>query len=171
MFPFHLLVIPSSLAQQSSCRHGTDHLGIIIALWRFRMASRSRASEYCSNALRIGRFVFRFYCVERPSLILKKKRDAHTIRLVSKFMNTTRDIFARKSVQKRQCDVEKCTRRRTAKSSGKEKAAIKLMNRTKKAGYLLKHTAAAGRRERGRFIRVKKLPARHRAISVARRGR
>lgn len=44
--PFRSLVIPSSLAQQSSCRRGTDHLGIIIALWRFRMASRSRASEY-----------------------------------------------------------------------------------------------------------------------------
>lgn len=35
-------------------------------------------------------------------------------------------------------------------SRGREKAAIKLMNRTKKAGYLLKHTAGAASRERER---------------------
>lgn len=41
--------------------------------------------------------------------------------------------------------MEKCTRRRKNRKVARnvEKAAIKLMNRTKKAGYLLKHTAGA----------------------------
>lgn len=46
---------------------------------------------------------------------------------------------SRKKVsQKRKSDVEKYTWRGTVKSSRKEKAAIKLMNRTKKAGLLIK---------------------------------
>ena len=45
------------------------------------------------------------------------------------------------------------------------------MKRMKKASYLLKHMAVVRRGEKSRFTRVKKLPTRHRAISVAWRGR
>lgn len=93
----------------------------------------------------------------------------HATWLVFEF-KTTRDIFARKSSRN-----ERATWRNVKKNSKveRERKSLDKVNESHEESGLLIKTCGGIRKERkrGRFIRVKKLPARYRAISVARRER
>lgn len=126
------------------------------------MASRSRASEYCSNTLWVW-----------ATVRYNKKKFFVTIWLVFRFMRATRGIFARKSARSGRATWRNMYVGKNSKVERGGKSRDKVNESHEESGLLIK-TYGGSRVEwaRGRFTRVKKLPARHRAISVARgRGR
>ena len=128
------------------------------------MASRLRVQVNIAQTLYEFKWLF-------VNTIKRKDVDLHALFDSFSSKSDARHI-CKKITRTRKSDVEKCTRRRIGKVELEEKKnAIKLMIRMKKASYLLKHMAVTRRGEKGRFTRVKKLPARHRAISVAWRER